>query len=105
MAGKAPVAVPVSARGTMDIQSPGRPRDQLPGSGHHGQGGCGLLQSFPGEVVPLLPGSSRQGPRGKAEQASWEIHLFQIKAQKLCIRGRCLVSIFSPVWTACQEDL
>lgn len=86
MAGKAPVVVPVSARGMIDIQSPGRPRDQLPGSGHHGQGGCGLPRSFPAEAVPLLLGSSRQGPRGKAGQASQEIHLFQIKAQKSCIR-------------------
>lgn len=33
MAGKAPGVVLVSACVTMDIQSPGRPRDQLPGSG------------------------------------------------------------------------
>lgn len=104
MAGKAPGVVPVSACVTMDIQSPGRPRDQLPGIGSRGQGGCGLPWSFPGEAVPLLPGSSRQGPGGKAEHASREIHLFQIKAQKSCIRGRSLVSILGPVRTACQED-
>lgn len=63
MAGKAPGVVPVSACVTMDIQSPGRPRGQLPGSGPVAREAV-AAPVLPWRGGPSSPWVFKTGPRG-----------------------------------------
>lgn len=99
LAGKAPVLVPVSGSGTVDTESPGRSRGRLAGRGRgRGQGGGDVLWAtlaLPQMCSIFSLALHWQGLGGKAEQASWEMHLFQNKGTEIT-RQRNVPSAYSP---------
>lgn len=99
LAGKAPVLVPVSGSGTANTESPGRPRGRLAGGGHgRGQGGGDVpwaALALPQTRSVFSLALHWQGLGGKAEQASWEMHLFQNKGTEITLQ-RNVLSAYSP---------
>lgn len=97
LAGKAPLLVPVSGSGTMNTESPGRPRGRLAGRGC-GQGGGDVLWAalaLPQMCSIFSLALHWQGLGGKVEKASWEMHLFQNKGTEI-MHQRNVLSAYSP---------